>query len=322
MLIEKFKGGYKNNVSLVEINKQKYVLIPFDLNSKIELIHNTVDSIVENKLPIRKLIKVRRSTKSIHCVFNYLPGDTISWDSYTQKHIKLLGIAMSNLHFYLRNIKSDKFDNGVDIQISNCLEMHEYFKDFGVISALNKKLGLKINVKFNSYLKILKSLNKLEKQLLHLDLVRGNVLFISEKEIKEKNLDSKLFLTLDKKIYLSGILDLEKVALGPTILDISRTLAFLIVDCKYKEEVKVRKYFLKSGYEKRGETKLKNIEYLEGLMEYFWLYDFFKFLYYTPYESLVDNEHFIRTRDKLLSLNLLTYSHGNKRMEEKADLSK
>ncbi len=81
--------------------------------------------------------------------------------------------------------------------------------------------------------------------LLHMDFVRGNILYSQNHELR-----------------ISGILDFEKAAYGSPLFDIARTYAFLLVDCKYKSEKEIGKYFLRSGYIKRGKLKLNSFKYL------------------------------------------------------------
>ena len=176
--------------------------------------------------------------------------------------------------------------------------MKEYFKE--VESWIERKLKLKLNWKKLEYLfqKLIK-IDYRNTNILHYDFVRGNILF-SEK------LDNVLY------IYpITGILDFEKVCLGPEIADIARTLAFLIVDCKYKSEKIIRKRFLISGYAKRGKNSLafsdiNNDRNLNRLVKYFLIRDFWKFLESNPYEFLHMNEHYKRTRNILVTLNVLT----------------
>jgi len=87
--------------------------------------------------------------------------------------------------------------------------------------------------------------------------------------------------------------------------DISRTLAFLLVDCKYKLSAEVRKYFLRSGYEKRGQGELPDSRLVQALTGLFLLYDLYKFLRHNPYESLHQNQHYIRTVDELTGRRLV-----------------
>jgi hypothetical protein len=121
-----------------------------------------------------------------------------------------------------------------------------------------------------------------------MDFVRGNILFEGDE--------------------ISGILDFEKTASGHTVMDISRTLAFLLVDCKYKTIDKVIKYFLYSGYQKRGKNKdIGNDADRKILVEMFLFYDLYKFLLHNPYEFLQQNEHYVRTKDILIGRGVLLY---------------
>ncbi|MEI6462783.1 MAG: hypothetical protein WCO33_03920 [bacterium] len=305
-MLTKLTGGYKNKVAKLEDKGKTYVAMFFDLHDphseEISYIHSNIDPLLKDKLPVRYKIDYVENPNQNVIIFNYVLGSTIPWEGYEMNHLKLLGLAMSNLHFELKELDT-KLTDGIEVQVGQVYEMQKYFADRGVVKALEDKLSIKLNTNLEKYIKLFEEIKKQPIQTIHLDLVRGNILFATKDEIK--NEDSKIFLTIDNELFLTGILDFEKVALGPRILDIARTLAFLIVDCKYKEEGKIRKYFLESGYNKRGKMKLPEMKYLSDLMEYFWLYDFFKFLYYTPYESLLDNEHFKRTLKELMKRDLI-----------------
>ncbi len=115
-------------------------------------------------------------------------------------------------------------------------------------------------------------------------------------------------------VTVTGILDFEKTAYGHPLFDIARSLAFLLIDCKYKDAAKIRKYFLQSGYAKRGQTTLPlinlhtrdtSVSLLEQLIDLFLLHDFYKFLLHNPYESLARNEHYQRTEQLLLERGLI-----------------
>jgi Ser/Thr protein kinase RdoA (MazF antagonist) len=271
-------------------------------------------------------------------LYNYLTGNTIPWECYTMKHIKLIGWFMSDMHFELSTTKADgilsikdkkaviklahelDFPNAFEIIKNQMARMYDYFKDKNVISAMEKKLNLRFDN--DHFLLLARHIEKIEEALavleiqtiLHMDLVRGNIIFAQNEEIQ----NSKFKIQKELKAYsleltaLSGVIDFEKVAIGPGIIDVARTLAFLLVDCKYKDEEKIRKYFIQSGYEKRGANTLKDpinqYQYLETLMLFFWLYDFYKFLLHNPYEFLKDNEHFVRTRSKVIAKNILKWS--------------
>jgi Ser/Thr protein kinase RdoA (MazF antagonist) len=195
------------------------------------------------------------------------------------EHLKNLGGAMSQMHAILTDHKERLPVAIYDMQ-QLLSRMQVYFAQDGVRKALVSKLQLlPPNLDFEKLLEICQKLPG--QQALHLDFVRGNVLF-----------DGK---------QVSGVLDFEKAAYGHPVLDVARTLAFLLVDCKYKPELKIRKYFLESGYNKRGPQKLdvaQNI--LEELINFFLTHDFYKFLLHNPYESLPQNEHFVRTKALLV----------------------
>lgn len=187
-------------------------------------------------------------------------------------------------------------DNSVtDEYLAIARRMHGYFQEAGVQQALHAKLELEANVP-DRFFALLESCAGLpNQQALHMDFVRGNILF-------------------DDRANITGVLDFEKAAWGHPLFDIARTLAFLPVDCKYKTEVEVRKYFLMSGYNKHGLGTFKitsrNARLLERLTDLFLFYDFYKFLRHNPYESLPRNEHFVRTRDLLIKHRVINIACG------------
>ena len=235
-----------------------------------------------------RIIKINTPTAQTYgALYNYLPGDTIPWEAYTMDHLKQLGATMSNMHTALHTLARENLQSVSTEYTQICTRMEAYFKNPSVRAALSTKLNLTIP-RIESFQALVVELEKHnEQQPLHMDFVRGNILFTKG--------SSKI----------TGILDFEKTAWGHPMFDIARTLAFLLVDCKYKEAHKVRKYFLKSGYEKRGTSVLKNEEYLEPLLNMFLTYDFYKFLVHNPYESLKQNEHYVRTCDLLLTRGCL-----------------
>ncbi len=223
-------------------------------------------------------------------IYNYLPGSTISWEAYTMTHIKNLGMAMSNMHAHLFDMPVIGFTSVYDEYIQIIERMKRYFSESAVQKAISQKLKLEIKVKLlDKYLKLLEEYkSEPGQQVLHMDFVRGNILFDGTE--------------------VSGILDFEKTAVGHTTMDISRTLAFLLVDCKYKTADKVNKYFLYSGYKKRGQAQDIGSDGLRNqLVEMFLIYDLYKFLRHNPYESLSLNEHYVRTRDILVKSGVLLY---------------
>ena len=222
-------------------------------------------------------------------LYHYLPGHTIPWEAYTKAHIKALGKTLSDLHWALSDFDTDGQSKVIDEYGVILGRMTEYFSSPGVKKALRDKLGIKLVAPLERYNRLLEGCRTLpESQQLHMDFVRGNVLFDSAE--------------------ITGILDFEKTAVGHPLFDVARTLAFLLVDCKFKTEAEVKKYFLHSGYSKRGRAKLAYYPgLLERLVEFFLLYDFYKFLRHNPYESLPDNEHFVRTLSMLSSSGVVHY---------------
>lgn len=253
-------------------------------------------------LPARHLIDNRilkaqaGDVEQLIALYNYLPGQTIPWEAYTMAHLKELGKAMSDMHSAWSNHGQD-YPSVIDQQNDLVARMEQYFAQTGVQKAMREKLGFHdFSQVFTTFYALLQLCRHLpDQQLLHMDFVRGNVLFD---------------ITADKPA-LTGIIDFEKVAYGHPLFDVARTLAFLLVDCKYKPEEKIRKYFLKSGYHKRGSRELRlitsnGVDILEGLVDLFLVHDLYKFMLHNPYESLSANEHYVRTRNKLIERQLLT----------------
>lgn len=230
-------------------------------------------------------------------LYTYLEGHTIPWEGYTQDHIKLVGKTLSDMHAALADFEHDPLSEVADEYLAVVSRMKTYFTDAPVHRALADKLLLRVDPQiFGAFEQLLTGSKMLTgKQPLHMDFVRSNILF------NDKPADASL------SVSIAGILDFEKTAYGHPLFDIARTLAFLLVDCKYKTPDKVRKYFLGSGYIKRGSAVLaaRHMELLEPLLGLFLFHDFYKFLRHNPYESLPDNEHFMRTVQLLIPQHLV-----------------
>jgi Ser/Thr protein kinase RdoA (MazF antagonist) len=271
------------------------------------------DYLASNGFPTRRTIDARIMHvqagiwQKYAALYTYLPGQTIPWEAYTRNHIKRLGKMMSDIHASLQQLDGRSFQS-VARQYSNLMEdMLAYDAMDGVQQALHNKLQIHIHPRtIKSIARTTKACERLPaQQVLHMDFVRSNILFADVPTASESR---------DKE-YISGVLDFEKTAYGHPLFDIARTLAFLLVDCKYKSEEQVRKYFLYSGYQKRGATPLphvwlqhtnQRVPLLERLVDLFLLYDLYKFLRHNPYESLPANEHYMRTRSLLLSRGLIS----------------
>lgn len=244
-------------------------------------------------------------------LYDYLPGHTIPWEAYTKKHIKLLGMAMSDMHACLANMPAEWSDAcRITDELTNLSNrMQAYFSDENVTRAMRQKLGVAIDLetirRFHALIRLFDSNER--QQPLHMDMVRGNLLFdiASEHDVWQIG-----------DVALTGVIDFEKTAYGHPLFDMARTLAFLLVDCAVKDETKIRRYFLFSGYNKRGHARYDykatfagatHGQLLDGLVEFFLLHDLYKFLRHTPYESLNDNHHYIRTRNILIRHGMVRY---------------
>jgi len=234
-----------------------------------------------------KIIQLTAGTRIKYgALYNYLPGTTIAWESYTRRHIKLLGATMSDMHAALVGQQLTSV-NVIEEYLKIVTRMQHYFSKAQVQEAMRDKLGLAFNISpLERSKKLLTSCKRYPSQTLHMDFVRGNILFEGSGET----------------LIISGILDFEKTAYGPKYFDIARTVAFLLVDCKYITEEKVLRYFLYSGYEKRGGSSLRLAgessnprKLIREIVNLFLAYDFYKFLRHNPYEALQENEHYHRT---------------------------
>lgn len=253
----------------------------------------------------RRIVRLNPTANWYASLYNYLPGETIPWEAFTKKHIKLLGWILSDVHGVTREHAElhDKYPRVTDEYRTYVDRMEAYFSDQQVVGASDRKLGLRVRMESFADLRMfLRAADALPGQtVLHMDLLRGNVLFGRTDETSRYAIDD---------VALTGVVDLEKAALGHPLFDIARTLAFLIVDSSTKSPGAIRSYLIDSGYNKRGKSRVKQIrcgafDVLHTATQLFLLYDFYKFLRQNPYEDLADNHHFRKTRDILLTENLL-----------------
>lgn len=276
-----------------------------DILQRIKRINQLSNQLFAAGMPVRRqqgpILQLQAgSQRRYAALYDYLPGETIPWEAYTRQHIKLLGKALSDMHAKLAGL-----DTGLPSVIDETEALTERMVGYLMASPVREALVRKLDVSLeasalNGFLPLLLECRGLpDHQPLHMDFVRGNILF------SDRPLAGALYLNSDTDgttPYISGILDLEKAAYGPPVFDVARTLAFLLVDCKYKQPHKVIKYFIDSGYQKRGSSQLPpgQINLLNSLTKLYLLHDFYKFLRHNPYEYLPQNEHFVRTRDFLL----------------------
>lgn len=302
--------GYRNEIWPVEIAGGTTLSVTFfkreaGIVERVRRADSVSEYLASAEFPTRqrvdkRLLRIKTSTAVVYAgAYTYLPGATIPWEAYTMDHLKLLGKAMSDMHSHLADMPPSGLLSVCDEYAAIVRRMQRYFSDPAVAGAVLRKLHIKLEPDvFAAGLAVLDECRKLDEQALHMDFVRGNILFGGK---------AGPGLTLNKTV-LSGVLDFEKTALGAPVIDIARTLAFLLVDCKYKQPEKIYKYFLHSGYIKRGLSSTKVDEaLLEKLVSLFLLYDFYKFLRHNPYEFLHSNEHYMRTRDILHARNMVRY---------------
>ncbi len=296
-----FQKGYRNEIWPVLTSDNRMLNVTFykreaEIVNRIARADKVSAFVAGHGLPARQrfdnrtlMLKSENITTYIG-VYDYLPGQTIPWESYTMEKIKTLGATMSNMHFILSAGPLVALPSVYDEYIEIVGRMKQYFLQLTVADAVARKLNLIVSLdRFDDYINLLELYKtKSGQQPLHMDFVRGNILFDGDA--------------------ISGILDFEKTALGHPVMDISRTLAFLMVDCKYKTIDKVVKYFLHSGYQKRGKNKdIGDDADRNKLVEMFLMYDFYKFLRHNPYESLSLNQHYVRTADILAKRGVIFY---------------
>lgn len=310
--------GYRNYVYRISLDKSEPACVIIYKNepgivSKISAAHYVSNKIKNPKLPIRRpvvdrILKIKMSAGPRYAaVYDFLPGDTIPWEAYTKDHIKCLGQNLAHLHFGLQGIPQGSLSNTSDELLELINNMDTYFNRSGIVRALRHKLQLKMSADFDEIRSRVSNIGNLKsKQPLHMDFVRSNILFANDSSGR------------DLKVKISGIVDFEKASYGHPVFDIARSLSFLLVDCKYKQTRKVYKYFLESGYIKRGGSDLPNKHRgeIQNLINVFLLYDFYKFLLHNPYEYLPKNQHFKRTVKLLVMSGLVMRTTGAKKLQE------
>lgn len=248
-------------------------------------------------------VRVRHDTRLLHVknglyagLYNYLPGATVPWEAFGKKHIKLLGKAMADQHHTWQFIEFTDDHRVQDELLPLINRMETYFARRDVRAAMAKKLQVELVCDYDFYEQLVAKISKLDGQhIVHMDMVRGNVLFGEPQPGDVWQLGD---------VALTGVIDFEKAAIGHPLFDLARTLAFLLVDSP-KPAGKIYHYFLDSGYHKRGGQPLPDARLLTPLVRLFLLHDFYKFLRHTPYEALADNYHYTRTRDLLKDYGMI-----------------
>lgn len=254
----------------------------------------------------RVLLLKSSNSSRLACLYNYLPGNTIPWEAYTRRHIRQLGLKMAEMHQILDAYSSAELPIA-SRQMTNQLEiMVNYFASANVKKAMSDKLKLILNTDVLSQLQsVIEQTSNWPIQIpLHLDFVRGNILFSG----------------VNGRPSLSGVIDFEKSAVGSPLIDIARTLAFLMVDCKYQAPADINRNFLYHGYQaclnnfldKQAEISREIFnQRLTELINYFLIHDMYKFLKHNPYESLQANQHYLRTVKLAVHKGLLHRSRSS-----------
>jgi Ser/Thr protein kinase RdoA (MazF antagonist) len=243
--------GYRNEIWPVELPDGSFLNLTFfkredGMARRVRRTDAVSEYLAERGMPTRqradrRILRLKFGNEVVLAgVYTYLPGSTIPWEGYTMDHLKLLGKAMSDMHALLADIPSADTPSVYDEYNAILRRMSRYFADSQVTVAMRQKLGLELEA---AQLEAANDLLRRESerpggQVLHMDFVRGNILFGGP---------TQPGLALGD-VRLSGILDFEKTALGQPVVDIARTLAFLLVDCKYKQSQKVYKYFFRCGH--------------------------------------------------------------------------
>lgn len=294
-------SGYRNHSHIVRCEPDKIAnLIVYKsepgIVERVRRLNALTSVLAASGLPVRyplnsKLVDVGVGMRrSVAALYNYLPGETIPWEAYRRSHVKLLGMAMARLH-----AAGEVFEGDLPHVTDECREhverMRRYFCRDDVIAAMESKLSLRIGIgELERLAEFLEACRELPVRVLHMDLVRSNVLFSTAGADNVLAVDS---------LAITGILDFEKAALGHPLFDIARSFAFLLVDCPLPYS-RLQKYFIDSGYRKYGGGKVRpetvaGKDVLTTLVDLFLLYDLYKFLRNAPYESLPENHHFVRT---------------------------
>jgi Ser/Thr protein kinase RdoA (MazF antagonist) len=300
-----YQHGYRNEIWPMRLQSGKMVNLTFykreiGILERIGRADYVAKYLYDTGLPTKtrydkRLILMTAENRNVHVgLYNYLEGETIPWEAYSMDHLKSLGKTMSRMHASLAKLPPIKLPSVYDEYRAIFRRLDKYFEERGVKRAMRSKLKLKMRDGHLDFCQqVIRRANGLPYfQAVHMDFVRGNILFAGKDVV--------------------GILDFEKVAIGHTITDVARTLAFLLVDCKYKTPQKITKYFLDSGYIKHGGSPdTFDRKFLDELIDVFLTYDFYKFLAHNPYESLKNNEHFTRTRDILIERSVLSYIQKN-----------
>ncbi len=291
--------GYRNRSYGFIAGKEHYNLLLYKREAHaLELVkraNNVGDTLANSRFPARQTVdgRIIRVGNRFACLYHYLPGVTIPWEAYTRRHLTELGSTMARMHHLLS--KTSLILPAVeDVLKAQLAEMTYYFNQPGVSRALQIKLRVALTTKdLTGYAVTIDELKTLSgRQPLHMDYVRGNILFAESAAAPT----------------ITGVIDFEKAAMGHPLVDAARTLAFLAVDCKYQTPARVQRYFLHTGYlnHTANSGNEMSAKLFTQVINLFLLHDFYKFLLHNPYEALGENRHFRRTVALLVQKRLLS----------------
>ncbi len=311
LTIGEFTQGYMNFVFPFTLKNaheaKKYVAVFYNASryssavdlAKLEACEQVAGKLATAGLPARTAVLARdgrkfckyafRGENNFFALYEYLPGEALMWESYTRRHLYALGATLKQIHVALKNETGLELPQWRKYLPSDSAKITKYFQ----VNSKIIKTKLKIELNTEKFQKILKSMQADKTtQVIHGDFVRSNVLFSSEKRAEDYE--------------ITGILDFEKCMYAPAIVDIARTLAFLLVDCKHKSESEIVYHFLIRGYGANDYPKYISLYHLKEFLLYFWTRDLWKFLTANPYESLHQNYHFTATVKYLQKYIVLT----------------
>ncbi len=277
--------GYRNKIFVFRLyNNKKIILIQYkneqNILEKIKNANNIGNFLYENGFVSRHNFnldsRILKSNKHFFSIYDFIDGQTVMWN-LNKKQIYELGSMMSLMHKILNFYeKKQDIPSFKPFFLKKIKQIQKYIKK----NTPFIKNKLHINIKTQNIEKLffsIKDIDLYHQIPLHLDFVRSNILF-------DKDL-----------IKIVGVLDFEKTMVGAPIVDISRTIAFLLTDTN-KPFSKVEKYFFKH-FENKQNIK---IQYLHDFVISFLLVDLYNFLLHNPYEYLKYNKHFRKTLTILL----------------------
>jgi len=162
-----FQKGYRNEIWPVLTDSDQMLNVTFykrepGIRQRIAQADKVSEYLAQNGMPTRQRFDKRTLTLKSGAfvtnigVYNYLPGHTIPWESYTMDKIKMLGATMSNMHSLLSVMTETSLPSVYDEYVVIIGRMYEYFSTPKVNDAILRKLNIHIKAdKFDTYIKLL-----------------------------------------------------------------------------------------------------------------------------------------------------------------------